>query len=412
MSGPSNGAYRPALPPQPVLQIRDLMPHGGATPATLSDLPFVQNVSSGRAALAQILDICGIESGDQVLLPSYHCIAMVEPVLARGAEPIFFRMNRDLSPNMDSIQTRLAGRTRAVVVAHYFGLLQDLDGIAELCREQGIMLIEDCAHAYFGQRGADAVGSRGNYAIGSTSKFFALFDGGIVASRNDRAVRSARLSGAGPAFEIKAAINILERAVAANKLGALRPLVSLALGLKDILWGGIKGDKPEGGVATIAAAEGNHGFDAAWVYRRASIASRMVLRLSSRSRIAQARVRNYKLFAELLSGAPFAHCPFPILPEHTVPHLFPLYVNSLERLMPVILERKVPFQRFGHELWKGMNFGDCGVTEDYSRNLIQLPVHQALSRRQIGWIADQMLEILDGYGSQPDANNAVEMTHI
>ena len=49
--------------------------------------------SSGRAAIMLGLESLGVHEGDQVLVPTYHCPTMVAPIIAVGAEPVFYPIN-------------------------------------------------------------------------------------------------------------------------------------------------------------------------------------------------------------------------------------------------------------------------------------------------------------------------------
>lgn len=58
---------------------------------------------------------------------------------------------KTVSPDLESLRASITPRTRAIVVAHLFGGLCDLEPIAEIAREHKLLLIEDCAQAYVGQ---------------------------------------------------------------------------------------------------------------------------------------------------------------------------------------------------------------------------------------------------------------------
>ena len=55
-----------------------------------------------------------------------------------------------LAPDVSEISRLISKRTRAVVIAHLFGTRAELDAIAELAQQRGILLIEDCAQAWVG----------------------------------------------------------------------------------------------------------------------------------------------------------------------------------------------------------------------------------------------------------------------
>ena len=83
-------------------------------------------------------------------MPSYNCEAMVEPVTWLGAEPVFFRIDEDLSVDLIDISRRCDPKIRAVIAVHYFGFPQDFSALGEYCANAGITLTENCAHCFFG----------------------------------------------------------------------------------------------------------------------------------------------------------------------------------------------------------------------------------------------------------------------
>ena len=132
--------------------------------------------SSGRVAIALALRHLGIRPGEQVLLPAYHCTAMVEPVQWASAAPVFYRIHPDTSVDLEHLQRLLTPLTRAVIVVHYFGFPQQLSSLRAFCDTHRLALIEDCAHAFFGEEAGRPLGSCGDYAIASAMKFFPIYE--------------------------------------------------------------------------------------------------------------------------------------------------------------------------------------------------------------------------------------------
>src|SRR5258708_39284506 len=87
-------------------------------------------VASGTDALILALRACGVEAGDEVLLPPFTFVATGSAVSALGAKPVF----ADIRPetyNVDptELERRVTPRTRAIVIVHLYGLPAEMDPI-------------------------------------------------------------------------------------------------------------------------------------------------------------------------------------------------------------------------------------------------------------------------------------------
>ena len=57
---------------------------------------------------------------------------------------------RTLTPRISQIETLITSRTKAIVVAHLFGGLCEMEMLIKLARRHNLLIIEDCAQAYAG----------------------------------------------------------------------------------------------------------------------------------------------------------------------------------------------------------------------------------------------------------------------
>jgi hypothetical protein len=83
-------------------------------------------------------------------------------------------------------------------VVHYFGFHQRLELAQDLCKEEGIVLIEDCAHCFYGDDRGTPIGSRGDCA--APLKFFRLRR--RVLGFEERSILE-RSPNEGPPFQLK-----------------------------------------------------------------------------------------------------------------------------------------------------------------------------------------------------------------
>ena len=108
----------------------------------------VHALNTGTAALEAALALCGIGSGDEVIVPAMSFAATANVVLRAGARPVF--VDADLATrNMDMgrVEAAVTPRTRAIMPVHYAGLPVDMDALYALAERRGLRVIEDAAHA-------------------------------------------------------------------------------------------------------------------------------------------------------------------------------------------------------------------------------------------------------------------------
>jgi dTDP-4-amino-4,6-dideoxygalactose transaminase len=377
---------RERIPKHAVLSAASLLSRSsGAIPA-IDDADDVRYANRGCMAIGLALEHARIGAGDEVLLPAYHCISMVEPVAWRNARPVFYRIRPDTSVDIDDVRSRLTPRTRALLVTHYFGFLQQLEAIRAFCDERSIVLIEDCAHAYFGSTGGVPVGSTGDYAIASAWKFFPVWDGGVLVSRR-HSLGGVALESGNLRFQAKAFVNTLEQAFEYRRMNVLRVLLQAPLRLKDAVLRRKRAAHPGPAEATgLSRRLGGWGFDAAIVRREMSLSSRSLVAMVSRRRIAEGRRENYRRMESALGQLRGCRPLFAALPEGVVPQVFPLVVDAPERVFPALKKAGVPVIRFGEFLWEGMDPEVCPVSADLSRRVFQLPCHQELTEAEIEWM--------------------------
>jgi dTDP-4-amino-4,6-dideoxygalactose transaminase len=142
------------------------------------------------------LDYAGVR-GETVLCPSNTFMATPLAALNAGARVEFVDCNHsDLCMSFEDFERKaLAHRPRAAILVHIGGHIAfDSERIAAFCRDQGIFLLEDCAHAH----GADWDGARpGGYGDAGVYSFYATKtvstgEGGVLVSRHDGLLEHAR----------------------------------------------------------------------------------------------------------------------------------------------------------------------------------------------------------------------------
>jgi dTDP-4-amino-4,6-dideoxygalactose transaminase len=152
-------------------------------------------VASGTDALMLALRACGVQVGDEVLLPPFTFVATGSAVSALGAKPVFADIHPD-TYNIDpaGLERRLTPRTRAIIIVHLYGLAADMDPILEFARSHNLAVIEDNAQAIGASYKGRRTGSFGDAACISfypTKNLGAYGDAGMIVTNS--AETAARL---------------------------------------------------------------------------------------------------------------------------------------------------------------------------------------------------------------------------
>ena len=145
-------------------------------------------LASGTDALILALRACGVQPGDEVLLPPFTFVATGSAVSALGAKPVFADIRPD-TYNLDpsELQRRVTTRTRAIVVVHLYGLAADMDPILAFARARHLPVIEDNAQAIGASYKGRRTGSLADAACVSfypTKNLGAYGDAGMVVTNS------------------------------------------------------------------------------------------------------------------------------------------------------------------------------------------------------------------------------------
>jgi dTDP-4-amino-4,6-dideoxygalactose transaminase len=164
-------------------------------------LPGFDNIkhfytNTGRASLYIILKALGISEGDEVIIQSFTCMAVVVPLVWLKIKPIYSDIDLDTyNISLRSIKNRISDKTRAVIVQHTFGIPADIDEIrryldeinSKRTKEERVYLIEDCAHCLNIKIDDKYLGSFGDVSFFSfgQDKVVSTTQGGCIISNDE-----------------------------------------------------------------------------------------------------------------------------------------------------------------------------------------------------------------------------------
>ena len=369
------------IPRLPVLDWNAFSGEANSATPCLLDHVETRFTTSGRAAILLALEMMGIGPGDRVLLPSYHCPTMVAPVVARGAEPMFYPIDAAGAPQFDWLEQADTQGVRVLLAAHFFGLPQPMAKLRRWCDSHDIRLIEDCAHALFGKIEGRAIGRWGDLAIASLTKFLPVPEGGCLVN-NAVAAPVPVLRRPGGMAQLKAAFDIIHNGANHGRLHGLRTLILGALGALRRLRG-----KPAAAPSALSAehamadADG-FSIDPADAHLALSGASRWIAQRLPRERILQQRRACYRMLSQALSSVAGMRPLRRLLPDDCAPYVFPLWVDTPDPGYQALRRLGFPVSRWDQR-WPTIP----DIADDqgplWSHHILQIGCHQDLSEPEL-----------------------------
>lgn len=169
-------------------------------------------VVNGTAALHLALIAAGVQSEEEVLVPTLTFIAPVNAVRYVGAYPVFFdcdpaTLGMDVSAVVqffkEECEQRISGltynkktgrRIAAIIPVHVFGHPVEMDPLCELGKKYNVGIIEDATESFGSQykgRKAGALGDIGCLSFNG-NKIITTGGGGMLVTNNEEWARRAR----------------------------------------------------------------------------------------------------------------------------------------------------------------------------------------------------------------------------
>jgi dTDP-4-amino-4,6-dideoxygalactose transaminase len=159
-------------------------------------------LSSGTAAIHIAIDLLDVGPGDIVLVQSFTFCGTVNPVLYRGATPVFIDSEMD-TWNMDpeALQQAIndidkAGnlkKVKGIIPVHLYGMPAKIDEIIQISKKYGIPVIEDAAESLgskFKDQYTGTFGWMGVYSFNG-NKIITTSGGGALISDDKEGIEAA-----------------------------------------------------------------------------------------------------------------------------------------------------------------------------------------------------------------------------
>jgi len=106
-----------------------------------------------------------LKDGDGVAVPANTYIASILAITENRLRPVLVEPDEDTcNLGAAKLATALTPDVKAVLAVHLYGQLADMPAIAQLCRERGLLLLEDAAQAHGAHIGGVKAGAWGDAA--------------------------------------------------------------------------------------------------------------------------------------------------------------------------------------------------------------------------------------------------------
>ncbi len=154
-------------------------------------------VNSATAGIGLALDVYGIGPGDEVISSCWTFSSPVMEVYRRGAKPVLVDVD-PLTLNMDpaAVRSAITKHTKAIIVTHFGGEAADMDLLQSIARENGLLIIEDAAHALPTHYDGQLIGTLDTAATVFSfyaTKTLTTGEGGMVVLPHDYAKRARQI---------------------------------------------------------------------------------------------------------------------------------------------------------------------------------------------------------------------------
>ncbi len=145
-------------------------------------------VASGSAALYLALQLAGVGPGVDVITTPYTFVATIEAIVRLGGTPVYVDINPiDLHMNPDLAAEAVGERTKVLLPVHIFGAPCDMDTFQTIADQHDLDVIEDMCQAFGSHYKGRPCGSFGRMSCLSfypTKNLPGIGDGGLVVCRD------------------------------------------------------------------------------------------------------------------------------------------------------------------------------------------------------------------------------------
>lgn len=147
-------------------------------------------------ALEMAALLINVQSGDEIIMPSYTFVSTANAFVLRGAK-IVFADSENENPNIDvsKIESLITPKTKAIVPVHYAGVACNMKVIMEIANKYNLFVIEDAAQSIDSKFENQYLGGIGHLAAFSfhETKNIISGEGGMLVINDEQFIERAEI---------------------------------------------------------------------------------------------------------------------------------------------------------------------------------------------------------------------------
>ena len=156
----------------------------------------VMLTTSGSAALDMAALLCGLNDGDEVILPSFTFSSTANSFVLAGAHLVFVDIRPD-TMNIDEtkIEAAITDKTKVICPVHYAGVACEMDTIMKIAKKYNLIVVEDAAQGVMSTYKGKALGTIGDLGCYSfhETKNYSMGEGGAIVINNSKYIEKAEI---------------------------------------------------------------------------------------------------------------------------------------------------------------------------------------------------------------------------
>lgn len=157
---------------------------------------YAVSISNGTAALHAACFAVGINEGDEVITSPITFAASANCVLYQGGKPVFADINpKSYNIDVEDIERKITKKTKAIIPVDFTGQAVDIDGINEIAKKYGLVVIEDAAHSLGAEYKGKKIGSLVDMTTFSFHpvKHITTGEGGMITTNDEKLYNKLKL---------------------------------------------------------------------------------------------------------------------------------------------------------------------------------------------------------------------------